>query len=284
MLISTAATEFLNPQCIFLPDTAEKVSRAVALFTENECKFAIKGGGHSAIPGAASIHDGILMPMEKLNSTDINFEKGYIRTGAGALLGDVYRALDPHKLSAVIGRYEKIGMGLTIGAGFSYFSNRDGLAVDNVLNYEVVLANGTIVNANKSSHPDLFWALKGGSNNFGVVTHIVLATVKTSGHVFGGIMYYPEESLDQVGDVIYDYHVRQAVDDKLSHALPQYGFDGPTNKTINFTPVVYNADVEQLPESMQSWNRTPHYNSTLHNRNYSSLAFELNNGFPDGQL
>ena len=175
-------------------------------------------------------------------------------------------------------------MGLTIGAGFSYFSNRDGLAVDNVLNYEVVLANGTIVNANKSSHPDLFWALKGGSNNFGVVTHIVLATVKTSGHVFGGIMYYPEESLDQVGDVIYDYHVRQAVDDNLSHALPQYGFDGPTNKTINFTPVVYNADVEQLPESMQSWNRTPHYNSTLHNRNYSSLAFELNNGFPDGQL
>lgn len=142
----------------------------------------------------------------------------------------------------------------------------------------------TIVNANKSSHPDLFWALKGGSNNFGVVTYTDLATVETPGRVFGGIVYYPEESLKQVGDVIYDYHVRQAVNDKLTHALPQYGFDGQTNKTISFTPVVYNDDVEQLPDIMQAWNNTPHYRSTLHNRNYSSLAFELNDGFPDGQL
>lgn len=284
LTVFAAATEVLDPRCIFLPDSTEKVAEAVALFAKHECRFAVKGGGHSAIPGAASIHDGILMPMEHINTMEINFVDDYVRVGAGATLGSVYEALDPHNKSAVIGRYRKVGLGLALGAGFSYFSNRDGLAIDNVLQYEVVLANGTVVLADHDNHPDLFWALKGGNNNFGVVTHYKLRIFDTPGRVFGGLMYYPESSLDELADVIYDYHAHQAVDDVLTHALPQYGFDGATNTTINFSPVVYNADVHELPDIMRGWNSTPHYKSTVHNRVYADMATELDTGFPDGQL
>lgn len=224
------------------------------------------------------------MPMEHINTMEINFVDDYVRVGAGATLGSVYEALDPHNKSAVIGRYRKVGLGLALGAGFSYFSNRDGLAIDNVLQYEVVLANGTVVLADHDNHPDLFWALKGGNNNFGVVTHYKLRIFDTPGRVFGGLMYYPESSLDELADVIYDYHAHQAVDDVLTHALPQYGFDGATNTTINFSPVVYNADVHELPDIMRGWNSTPHYKSTVHNRVYADMATELDTGFPDGQL
>ncbi|KAI1381061.1 FAD-binding domain-containing protein [Hypoxylon crocopeplum] len=276
-----SATEILEPSCVFLPDTAEKVASAVKLFVENDCHFSIKGGGHSAIPGAANIHDGVLMPMEKLKTLDINYEEGYVTVGSGNLMGDIYAGLDSSNLTAMIGRYQKVGLGVAVGAGFSYLVNKNGLAVDNVLNFEVVLANATIVNANATSHPDLFKALKGGSNNFGVVTAFTLKTEKTEGSIYGGIMYYPESSLDQVSDIIYDYHVRQAVVDPLTHVLPQYGYNGTTNTSISFNPVMYNKALNALPPVMQGWLDIPYYENTLHNRQYYDLSVELNDGFPD---
>ncbi|KAK2736774.1 hypothetical protein FQN57_000546 [Myotisia sp. PD_48] len=274
--------EILEPTCVFLPNSTEKVSQAVKLFTKHDCKFAIKGGGHSTIPGAASIHDGILVSPSRLKTTQVNFDEGYIRVGSGALLMDVYAALDPHNLSAVIGRYANVGMGLALGAGISFFSNRDGLAIDNIRNYEVVLANGEIVNANAKENHDLLWALKGGNNNFGVVTHFDLDIVKTPGSVYGGQIVYDESSFDQVNDVIYDYHTRQAVEGLLTHAMPQYLYFGNLNTTINATPLVYNSDVDQLPEILQPWLRIPHRFTTLQKRTYTDLSIHLNVGYGDG--
>jgi len=254
----------------------------VKLFSDYNCTFSIKGRGHSAIPGAANIDDGVALITKNLNVRKTNLDEGYIQVGSGNSLGDVYRTLDPYNLSAVIGRYEKVGFGLGVGAGLSFFNNRDGLAIDNVLSYEVVLANGTVVETSTTSYADLHWALKGGNNNFGVVTSFRLATVKTPGAVYGGLMYFPESSLDQIGDVIYDYHTKTAVEDHLTHVLPQYGFNGTTNETINFSPVVYNALVHQLPPSMSGWATTPNSKSTLRLTNYSDLAVEYNDGFPDG--
>ncbi|KAJ5348636.1 uncharacterized protein N7506_001889 [Penicillium brevicompactum] len=133
-------------------------------------------------------------------------------------------------------------------------------------------------------HNDLFWALKGGTNNFGVATHFDLATVATDGRVLGGIVNYPKSSLDKLADAIYDHHVNQAVNDTHTHTLPQFGYNGTTNETINFTPGVYNADLQGLPDIMQPWNNRPHYKSTVHNQSYTSLPAELNDGFPDGKF
>ncbi|XXH03669.1 hypothetical protein Hte_010074 [Hypoxylon texense] len=277
-----SATEILEPSCVFLPDSPEKVAQAVNLFVQNDCKFSIKGGGHSAIPGAASIHDGILMPMEKLRTFDISPDGSLAKVGSGYLMGEIYAGLDPANLTAMIGRYAKVGLGVALGAGVNYLVNKNGLAIDNVVSFEIVLANSTIVNANATSHPELFKALKGGNNNFGVVTAFTLATEKTDGSIYGGVISYAESYLDQVLDVVYDYSVRQAVDDHLTHVLPQYGYNGTTDEATNFSPVMYNKGVYELPEIMQGWLDIPHFNSTLHNRQYHDLAVELNEAFADG--
>ena len=265
-----------------MPNSTADVSIAVALFSQRDCTFSIRGGGHSSVPGAASIDDGVLMNMKHVDDITLNSNKSNVVVGAGNTLGDVYRAMDPYNMSAVIGRYNLVGFGLAVGAGLSFFNNRDGLAIDNVESYEVVIANGTVVQTSTSSHPELHWALKGGNNNFGVVTHYTLRAFKTPGVVYGGLVTYPESSLDQIGDVIYDYHTRGAVEDVLTHVLPQYGFNGTTNETINFSPVVYNARVNALPSSLSGFAETPHTNSTLRLTQYADLAVEYNNGFADG--
>ncbi|KAI1261351.1 hypothetical protein F5Y18DRAFT_440462 [Xylariaceae sp. FL1019] len=277
-----SSTEQLSPTCMFLPETPEQVAKAVGLFVQYDCAWSIKGGGHSAIPGAANIHDGILMPMEKLKRLDISEDEKTVVVGAGNLMQDIYHGLDPYNLTAMIGRYQEVGLGVALGAGFSYLVNKNGLAVDNVVNYEVVLANATIVNANATSNPDLFQALKGGSNNFGVVTAFTLLTEPTEGSIYGGILYYNETYLDQVSDVIYDYHVRQSVVDPLTHALPQYGYNGSTNTSISFNPVVYNRAVNAYPEILQPWLDIPTYENTAKNRQYEDLSVELEDGFPNG--
>ncbi|KAL3489670.1 hypothetical protein BJX62DRAFT_238933 [Aspergillus germanicus] len=277
-----SSTEDLNPACVFLPDTTKKVARAVQLFSRLNCQWAIRGGGHSPIPGAANIDGGVLIGTNHLNAIDINHKQGYVRVGAGNRLGAVYNALDPHNLVPIVGRYEDVGLGLAVGAGFSFLANREGLTIDNVLNYEVVLANGKVVNANKHSHSDLFWALKGGNNNFGVVTHFHLRTFPYNGTVYGGNIIHPESAFDQVADLFYDYHTRQAVDDVLTHAMPSYNYIGATDVARAESLVVYNAPVDELPPILQPWLEVPSQNDTLSRRTYGSLAREQGNGIFNG--
>ncbi|KAL9621629.1 MAG: hypothetical protein Q9204_008103, partial [Flavoplaca sp. TL-2023a] len=182
------------------PATAD-VSAAVALFSQHGCTFSIKGRGHSSVPGAANVDDGVFMNMRNTDDITLNQNQSNVVVGPGNSLGDVYRALDPYNVSAVLGRYDSVGFGLMVGAGLSFFNNRDGLAIDNVESYEVVIANGTVLHTSLSSHPDLHWALKGGNSNFGVVTHYTLRAFKNPGGVYGGLVTYPESSLDQINDV-----------------------------------------------------------------------------------
>ncbi|KAI4157456.1 MAG: hypothetical protein LQ342_008266 [Letrouitia transgressa] len=176
---------FFKPSCVFLPTSTQDLSIAVKLLGKNTCTFAVKGRGHSSLPGAANIDNGVTIHTSHLNKTTIDFEGESVRVGAGNSLGNIYRALGPQNLVAILGRYEKVGLKLALGAGLSFLNNRDGLAVDNVLSYEAVLANGTVINTSRESHPDLHWALKGGSNNFAVVSSYVLRTFKTP---YGGFI------------------------------------------------------------------------------------------------
>lgn len=100
-----------------------------------------------------------------------------VEVGPGLNWYQVYSALEPYGRACIGGRMKTIGVpGLTLIGGFHYFNNKYGYAMDNVVNYDVVLGNGTQVTANKTSHSDLFWALKGGANNFGIVTRFELKT------------------------------------------------------------------------------------------------------------
>lgn len=128
-------------------------------------------------PGSNNINDGILVTLNSLNQTTIANDKKSIDVGPGARWVDVYRALAPDGLYTIGGRLKSIGVpGLTLLGGVSYFLNKYGFAADNVISYDVVLANGTQVTANAVNHTDLFWALKGSASNYGIVTNFQLKT------------------------------------------------------------------------------------------------------------
>ncbi|GME28038.1 fad binding domain-containing protein [Neofusicoccum parvum] len=175
-----------RPSCIFQPSSANEVSVAVQLSRLLQCPFAVKSGGHAAFAGASNIQGGITIDMKLMNQVDLLPNKTLASLGPGAKWFDVYTALEPEGLAVVGGRVSAIGVGgLTLGGGISFFSGLFGWACDNVVDYEVVTANGSVINVNHGAEPDLFWALRGGGNNFGIVTRFTVSTFP-QGLMWGG--------------------------------------------------------------------------------------------------
>ncbi|KAL6918571.1 hypothetical protein FSST1_010066 [Fusarium sambucinum] len=169
----------LIPACIFRPATDIQVSKAVGIFHKTNAQFAVRGGGHLPYPGSNSINDGVLVVLAGLNKQKVNYKKGTVESGGGSKWEDVYAALAPHGLYVNGGRLKSIGVpGLTLLGGVHYFLNKYGFTMDRVVSYDVVLGNGTQVQATKDKHRDLFWALKGGVLNYGIVTKFEFETFK----------------------------------------------------------------------------------------------------------
>jgi hypothetical protein len=160
---------WLPAACVAQPARAADVQELVSALVAAKVPFAVRSGGHSPSPRDASIgRTGVLIAVDKLNQVTYDPSTTQVTLGAGAKWDAVYTLLDTHNVSMVGGRVMPVGVGgLTLGGGLSYLSDLHGLVCDNVASFEVVLADGRLVEASLSSHPDLFWALKGGSNNFG---------------------------------------------------------------------------------------------------------------------
>lgn len=176
------------------------MSLAVLTSRVTQCKFAVKSGGHAAFAGASNIEGGLTLDLRNMNQVVVSADKKQTSVGAGNVWYDVYTKLQPMGLTVVGGRVSAIGVGgLTLGGGISFFSNRYGWSCDNVNNFQVgrltvlrsscpcvspgqltvgqvVFADGSIRHVNPRAYPDLYWALRGGGNNFGIVTRFNLAT------------------------------------------------------------------------------------------------------------
>ncbi|KAF5360067.1 hypothetical protein D9758_007587 [Tetrapyrgos nigripes] len=191
----------LSPACRVSPSTASDVSTIITVARENHCQFAVRTGGHGTWNGASNIGpNGFTIDMQMLRGVDLSLStsedgNGYgsgsfVAVGAGCRWTDVYAALRPWNLTVVGGRVGDVGVaGFLLGGGIGFLSSEHGFGSDNVLNYEVVLADGSIVNANTEEHADLFWAFKLGSTNFGIVTRFDLAAFP-QGQVWGGSRFY----------------------------------------------------------------------------------------------
>ncbi|KAH8805327.1 putative FAD-binding oxidoreductase [Xylogone sp. PMI_703] len=168
----------LLPRCIFTPTAADQVASAVSIFTSCGAQFAVRGGGHMNVPGSNNIDGGVLLALNNLTDITLASNKETVDVGPGARWIDVYSALASEGLYCIGGRLKTIGVsGLTLIGGFHYLINKYGFAMDNACSYDVVLGNGTQVAVNSKSNPDLFWALKGGANNFGIVTKFTIKTL-----------------------------------------------------------------------------------------------------------
>lgn len=161
----------IQASCYVHPANPKQVSTAVRTAVKYQCQFAIRGNGHSGIAGASNLANGMVLNLDQFKGVTLSKDKKSALVGAGSQWGDVYSSLDAFNYTVVGGRETTVGVGgLTLGGGISFFSGRYGFACDNVLAYEVVLADGTIAKVSQQSRPDLYRALRGGGNNFAVVT------------------------------------------------------------------------------------------------------------------
>lgn len=176
----------MHPACIAKPTNTQHVADLVAAIVSHDTPFAIKGGGHAPSAGWANIDNAITIDMGGLSTISVNGDVSVARIGAGARWLDVYTFLDPLNRTVAGGRNGAVGVGgLTLGGGISYFSPQVGFTCDTVVNFQVVLASGEVVNANSTENLDLFRALKGGMNNFGIVTRFDFSTLPV-GEISGG--------------------------------------------------------------------------------------------------
>lgn len=182
-----------SPLCIFKPQSAASLSAFVLLARLTKCHFAVKAGGHAAFANASS-SDGITVSLEHLNAVTVSSDRTTASIGSGAIWNDVYTTMDPQNLTVIGGRASDVGVGgLTLGGGISFFSSLYGWACDNVASYEVVTASGLVLTASATQNTDLFWALRGGGPNFGIVTKFTMPTYPLpGGMLWGGNRIYPD--------------------------------------------------------------------------------------------
>ncbi|KAL8772550.1 MAG: hypothetical protein Q9209_002211 [Squamulea sp. 1 TL-2023] len=188
------------PACRVTPKNVVDVAITLLVTEYLGCPFAVKSGGHAAFAGASNIQGGVAIDLNDLRQLEVSLDRTVTKVGAGNRWLDVYSQLDPLGLSVVGGRVADIGVGgLILGGesyhadmlgGISFFSGRHGWALDGVTNYQIVLANGQIEDINQQSNPDLYFALRGGGNNFGIVTRFDLETFP-QGPMWGGMTIHP---------------------------------------------------------------------------------------------
>lgn len=195
----------ITPECVLSATSALDVSAALKVLVPRRCKFAVRGGGHGAIAGVANIEDGVTIDLRGLNSVIVSSDRKTVTVGGGQSWGPVYDKLNPLGRAASGGRHALVGVGgSTLGGGFGFFSTESGFACDNVVRFEVVLADGRIVTATSATNPDLWRALRGGGSNFGIVTEFVLQTFPLGG-IWAGDAYFPSSTLQAQTQALYDF-------------------------------------------------------------------------------
>lgn len=163
-----------RPAALVRVGSAADIAKTIHFARQHDFALAVRGGGHSA-SGHGTVHGGIVIDLRDLDEVSIDTTNRTVWVGGGATVNMVLKALEPHGLVVGFGDSGDVGVGgIVTGGGVGYLSRLHGVTADAVLAAEVVLADGRVVMASPQSEPDLFWAIRGGGGNFGVLTRIQL--------------------------------------------------------------------------------------------------------------
>jgi FAD binding domain/Berberine and berberine like len=191
-----------SPALVVQPTGTADVAAAVRFARDHAIPLSVRGGGHN-VAGTAIVDDGLTIDMSRLRGITVDPETRIATVQAGCLLGDVDRETQLHGLATPLGFVSEVGVGgLTLGGGLGYLTRRFGWTVDNLLEVEVVTADGVARRASREENEDLFWAIRGAGANLGAVTSFTFRLHEVGPTVYGGLIAWP---FDRAGEVMSAY-------------------------------------------------------------------------------
>ena len=201
-----------RPAAIVRCTGAADVIGCVRFAGEHDLLVSVRGGGHS-VAGKSVCDDGLMIDLSAMKGIRVNPSRKTVRAETGLTLGEFDRETQAFGLATTLGVVSKTGIaGLTLGGGWGHLHAKYGLALDNVIGADVVTADGRLLTANASQNEDLFWGVRGGSGNFGIVTSLQYR-LHELGPVFGGAVFHPAAKAEEVLHFFRDYS--QTIPDEL---------------------------------------------------------------------
>ena len=190
-----------TPGAVVQVASVDDVVTVVQFVRQRGLELSIKGGGHN-IAGLALTDGGVTLDMSGLRHVEVDVAAGTAAVQPGCTLADVDRATQEYGLATTLGFVSETGVaGLTLGGGFGYLTRQHGWTVDDLLEVEMVTADGEVIRASRSSNEDLFWALRGGGGNFGVVTEFVFKLHQVGPEITGGLIAWSAEEAEAVTEL-----------------------------------------------------------------------------------
>jgi FAD/FMN-containing dehydrogenase len=190
-----------TPALVVQAISVSDVVATVEFARDHHLELSIKGGGHN-IAGLALSDGGVTLDFSRMRGVEVNLPAGTVSVQPGCTLGDVDQATQAHGLATTLGFVSETGVaGLTLGGGFGYLTRQYGWTVDSLLTVELVTAGGDVVRASREENPDLFWAIRGGGGNFGVVTEFVFKTHEVGPDVTAGLIAWSADDAEAVTDL-----------------------------------------------------------------------------------
>ncbi|KAK8066073.1 hypothetical protein PG997_012820 [Apiospora hydei] len=266
----------MSPSCIVQPKIAQEVSKLMKLLVTNTTSnWAVRCGGHTAWGPAADIHDGVTIDLGLMNQTEYDAETQTAKIQGGSLWKDVYSTLEPYGVTVPGGRTSTVGVGgFILGGGNNFYSGHVGFACDNVVNYEIVLANGDLVNANANENADLWKALKGGSSNFGIVTRFDMRAF-AAGDLYGGLITHPLSATDRVISAL-SHFVDGAADYQAGSAFAFWSYIRGASESVIISALHDATGTADAPAFAEYAAIEPRLSSSLRKDSHLNMTIELN--------
>ncbi|KAF6762009.1 FAD-binding domain-containing protein [Ephemerocybe angulata] len=252
--------------CVVEVGSTADIGVVLKIVAETNTPFAVKGGGHSANAGFSST-EGVHISLAKYSDVKYDSASKTAEIGAGLIWDDVYEKLEPYGVNVVGGRVSGVGVaGFTLGGGYSWLTNQHGLTADNMVAYELVKPDGTVATVTARSDPELWFGLRGGMNNFGIVTKFTMKTFPQT-QVWGGLITYTFNTIDEVSAATEKFSAN--VKDPKAAILTTYNFVGgqPGISLLIFY------DWPTQPEGIfDEFLAIPHFTKDVKTRSFLSLV------------
>ncbi|KAK6519206.1 hypothetical protein TWF281_003895 [Arthrobotrys megalospora] len=236
----------IKPACVVLPESALEVGNTVKILNKYpDVKFTAKSGGHDPNPGHATVQDGVLISLGKISGTTYDRSRNLAYVKPGGEWNDVISTLNKDGVTVVGGRLGIVGIGgFLLQGGISFLSSQYGLAADNVVGWELVTSNGSIISVDAGEQPELAVALRGSGSQFGIVTQFTLKTYSI-GKVWGGLRIYDESKSNDIFQALHGFVPDNTQEQKAAIIVSNLFAIGGTRAFIVF----YFYDAENPPAS-----------------------------------